>query len=46
MSTTAGQNLIWYLNLNPRPSDVTDKKGVGTPHNPSWDGTTALEWAE
>ena len=46
MSTTAGQNLIWYLNLNPRPSDVTDKKGVGTPHNPSWDGTTAREWVE
>jgi hypothetical protein len=46
MSTTAGQNLIWYLNLNPRPSDVTDKKGVGTPHNPSWNGTTALEWVE
>jgi hypothetical protein len=46
MSTTAGQSRIWYLNLNPRPSDVTDKKGVGTPHNPSWDGTTALEWAE
>jgi hypothetical protein len=46
MSTAAGQNLIWYLNLNPRPSDVTDKKGVGTPHNPSWDGTTAREFVE
>jgi len=46
MSTTAGQNLIWYLNVNPRPSDVTDKKGTGTPHNPSWAGTTALEWVE
>jgi hypothetical protein len=46
MSTTAGKNLIWYLNVNPRPSDVTDKKGVGTPHNPAWDGTTALEWTE
>ena len=45
MSTTAGQNFIWYLNVNPRPSDVTDKKGIGTPHNPSWQGTTALEWA-
>jgi len=45
-STTAGQNLIWYLNLDPRPSDVTDKKGTGTPHNPSWDGTTASEWTD
>lgn len=45
LSTNAGRNLIWYLNLNPRPSDVTDKKGIGTPHNPSWDGTTALEWS-
>ncbi len=45
MSTSAGQSLIWYLNLNPRPSDVTDKKGTGTAHDPSWDGT-ALEWAQ
>ena len=45
MSTAAGQSLIWYLNSNPRPTDVTDKKGVGTPHNPSWDGTTAIEWS-
>ena len=45
-STAAGQNSIWYLNVNPRPSDVTDKKDVGTPHHPSWDGTTALEWSE
>ncbi len=44
MSTTAGKGYIWYLNLNPRPSDVADKKAVGTAHNPSWDGTTALEW--
>jgi len=46
MSTTAGRNLIWYLNLNPRPSDVSDKKGIGSPHNPSWFGTTALEWSD
>src|SRR6267142_526113 len=45
-STTAGQNLIWYLNTDPRPGDVTDKKAIGTPHNPSWDGTTAMEWSE
>jgi hypothetical protein len=43
-SSANGQAGIWYLNLNPRPGDVTDKKAVGTPHNPSWDGTTALEW--
>src|ERR1044072_4854708 len=45
LSAAAGRNLIWYLNTNPRPSDVGDKKGIGTPHNPSWDGTTALEWS-
>jgi len=45
MSTTAGQNLLWYLNTDPRPGDVTDKKARGTPHNPSWAGTTALEWS-
>jgi len=44
MSTQAGQNLIWYLNRNPRPSDVADKKGVGTAHNPAWDGVPAQEW--
>jgi hypothetical protein len=43
-SSAAGAAAIWYLNVDPRPSDVTDKKGVGTPHNPAWGGTTALEW--
>jgi len=43
-STATGLASIWYLNLDPRPIDVTDKKGVGSPHNPSWAGTTALEW--
>jgi hypothetical protein len=43
-STAAGQNFIWYLNTDPRPSDVTDKKSAGTAHNPSWSGTTASEW--
>jgi chitodextrinase len=43
-STAAGASSIWYLNLDPRPSDVTDKKASGTAHNPQWDGTTALEW--
>lgn len=45
-STAAGRNFIWYLNLNPRPSDVTDKKSTGTPRNPAWEGTTALEWSQ
>lgn len=45
-STAAGQASIWYLNLDPRPTDVTDKKVGGTPHNPFWDGTTALEWTD
>ncbi|MDX2253577.1 MAG: Ig-like domain-containing protein [Nitrospira sp.] len=36
-STTAGQNLIWYLNVNPTPTDPMDKSGRG--HHPSWDGT-------
>lgn len=45
-STAAGRSLIWYLNLDPRPSDVTDKKTAGAPHNPSWDGTTAREWSD
>jgi hypothetical protein len=45
-STAAGQSRIWYLNLNPRPSDVTDKKTTGAPHNPAWDGTTAKEWSD
>lgn len=43
-STASGQQFIWYLNLDPRPSDVTDKKGINPAHNPSWSGTTALEW--
>ncbi len=37
---------LWYLNMNPRPSDVTDKKSGGVAHNPAWEGTTALEWSE
>ena len=45
-STAAGRSLIWYLNLDPRPSDVTDKKTAGAPHNPLWDGTTAREWSD
>jgi len=43
-SSTAGAAAIWYLNVDPRPSDVTDKKATGTPNTPAWAGTTATEW--
>jgi hypothetical protein len=33
-STVAGSNSIWYLNMNPTPSDISDKSGKG--HHPSW----------
>jgi hypothetical protein len=36
LSTTAGANNIWYLSLNPTPSDISDKSGKG--HHPSWVG--------
>lgn len=32
--TTANDSRCWYSNLNPTPSDVTDKSGAG--HSPSW----------
>ena len=35
-STTAGTNNIWYLNMNPTPTDISDKSGQG--HNPVWVG--------
>jgi len=43
LSTAAGRDLIWYLNLDPRPDDTADRSGAG--HDPSWDGETALEWS-
>jgi hypothetical protein len=43
-SSVSGLSSIWYLNVNPRPGDVADKKGIGSAHSPSWAGTTALEW--
>jgi hypothetical protein len=45
-SSLAGQNLMWYLNLDPRPTDVTDKKGIGIAHNPLWSGNRSLEWTD
>jgi hypothetical protein len=36
LSTPAGATSIWYMNLNPTPTDISDKSGKG--HNPSWVG--------
>ncbi|HXF47573.1 MAG TPA: hypothetical protein VNK91_15790 [Burkholderiaceae bacterium] len=37
LSTAAGAANVWYLNLNPTPSDISDKSGRG--HHPQWVGT-------
>ena len=37
LSSSAGANTIWYLNLNPTPSDISDKSGQN--HNPVWVGS-------
>ncbi len=37
LSTGAGSSSIWYLNLNPTPSDISDKSGKG--HHPTWVGS-------
>jgi hypothetical protein len=37
LSTAAGAANVWYLNLNPRPDDISDKSGRG--HNPGWVGS-------
>jgi hypothetical protein len=34
LSTNAGAASVWYLNLNPTPSDIADKSGKG--HHPEW----------
>jgi hypothetical protein len=36
LSTTAGGASIWYLNVNPTPTDISDKSGRG--NNPVWVG--------
>ncbi|MCB1624262.1 MAG: hypothetical protein KDI32_06720 [Pseudomonadales bacterium] len=36
-TTTAGETIIWYLNLNPTPTDISDQSGAG--HNPEWVGS-------
>ena len=35
-STSPGSSNIWYLNLNPTPTDISDKSGAG--NNPEWVG--------
>ncbi len=43
LSSTAGSASIWYLNLNPTPSDISDKSGKG--HHPAWVGSSrASQW--
>ena len=36
-STAAGIASIWYKNINPTPTDISDKSGSG--HNPVWVGS-------
>jgi len=33
-STTAGEESVWYLNINPRANDLADRSGNG--NNPTW----------
>jgi len=35
-STRAGATSLWYLNLDPTPTDIADKSGCG--HHPAWVG--------
>ena len=37
LSTSAGASNIWYLNMDPTPTDISDKSGAG--HNPAWVGS-------
>ena len=37
LSTSTGRNNIWYLNVNPTPTDISDKSGRG--HHPVWVGS-------
>ena len=34
LGSTTGSANIWYLNINPTPSDISDKSGKG--HHPAW----------
>jgi hypothetical protein len=35
-SSPAGQHFMWYLNMNPTPTNISDTSGKG--HDPSWSG--------
>ena len=37
LTTSAGASKVWYMNLNPTPTDITDKSGGG--HQPAWVGS-------
>ena len=37
LSTSDGANHIWYMNMNPTPTDIADKSGAG--NNPAWVGS-------
>jgi hypothetical protein len=37
LSTTAGKSSVWYLNVNPTPTDISDKSGKH--HDPTWVGS-------
>lgn len=37
LSTSAGTAGVWYMNMNPTPSDISDKSGRG--HHPAWAGS-------
>jgi hypothetical protein len=42
-STLGISSSLWYLNINPRPGDITDKSGNG--HDPAWStANTATLW--
>ena len=36
LSTPAGRESVWYMNLNPTPTDIADTSGAG--HHPEWVG--------
>jgi hypothetical protein len=37
LSTASGSSCIWYMNINPKPTDISDKSGED--HNPVWVGS-------